>query len=288
MAGLIEKGGGGSVQEVPVDSLIFSTFQPRTQFDDEALQELAASIKEHGVLQPIVVRRVGAGYEVIAGERRVRACKLAGVSKVPAVVREVGDEETAVLALVENLQRSDLSAIEEATGYQRLMEQFGWSQQEVAQKVGRSQSSVANKLRLLRLPQKVREGIAAGVIGERHARALLKLASEAEQVRLFELAAAERWTVERLEAEVERVAGGDELARWKNERREGTGGLRGARKIRVVRDIRIFLNSFRQIFRELKKSGVSAVLEEKEEDGCIEVLVRIELGQGSKARSVQG
>lgn len=282
VAGLLDRGGDLVVQEIPVDALVFNSYQPRQEFDEEELRELAASIREHGVLQPIVVRRVGSGFEVVAGERRVRACKLAGVSKVPAVVKDVGDEESAVLALVENVQRSGLSAVEEALGYQRLIEQFGWSQQQVAEMVGRSQSAVANKLRLLKLPAEIREGIMRGLVTERHARALLRLPSDQEQLEVYRDSVRFGWTVEKLEAEVERRIG---------ERRGSSRGRQGKkRRFAVVRDVRIFLNSFRQIVRELKRVGIEAVVSERQEEGIYEICVRICLpeGQKGKAGSVQG
>ncbi|MGB9868003.1 MAG: ParB/RepB/Spo0J family partition protein [Bacillota bacterium] len=279
VAGALVKG-GMVIEEVPVDAVVFNSYQPRQEFDEAELLELAASIKKHGVLQPIVVRRVGAGFEVVAGERRVRACKLAGVSRVPAVVKDVGDEESAVLALVENVQRAGLSAVEEALGYQRLIEQFGWSQQEVAQMVGRSQSAVANKLRLLKLPGEIREGIIRGVVTERHARALLRLPSEEVQLEVFRESVRSNWTVERLEAEVERRIG--EAGKLEGGRRK--------KRIGIVRDVRIFLNSFRQVVRDLRRAGVEASVTERQEEGVYEICVRIALpeGQRGKAGSVQG
>jgi ParB family chromosome partitioning protein len=165
---------------VNVDRIVPNPFQPRRVFDAEKIAELAASIREHGVIQPLVVRLNGTGgYELVAGERRLRAAKQAGLTEVPVVIREAADDAMLALALIENLQREDLNAIEEAEGYKRLQEDFGLSQEEIADKVGKSRPAVANALRLLNLPKQVRDDIAAGRLAAGQARALLALASEA-------------------------------------------------------------------------------------------------------------
>lgn len=165
---------------VDIDRIVPNPFQPRRVFDAEKIAELAASIREHGVIQPLIVRRSASGdYELVAGERRLRAAKLAGLQQVPVVVREAEDEAALALALIENLQREDLNAIEEAEGYKRLQEDFGLSQEGIADKVGKSRPAVANSLRLLNLPKQVRDDVAAGRLAAGQARALLALASEA-------------------------------------------------------------------------------------------------------------
>ena len=161
---------------IPVDRIVGNPHQPRNRFDDEETAELAASIALHGVLQPIVVRAAADGdYELIAGERRLRAARIAGLSHIPAVVRESADGETLELALVENVQRADLNAIEEATAYRELIDRFGLSHEEVARKVGKSRVAVSNALRLLDLAPETREAIADGRISEGHGRALAAL-----------------------------------------------------------------------------------------------------------------
>lgn len=148
--------------------------QPRRSFDEEALQELAQSISEHGVLQPILVRpQIYGGYQIVAGERRYRASRLAGLTEIPAIIKELSDSETMQIALIENLQRSDLSTLEEAKGYQILMDEYGFSQEEVARTVGKSRSAVANTLRLLGLPDEIKEMLDEGRLSAGHARALL-------------------------------------------------------------------------------------------------------------------
>jgi ParB family chromosome partitioning protein len=160
---------------VPVDRIHPSRLQPRRGFDTAAMEDLARSIREQGLLQPILVRRTGADYELIAGERRWRAAKAAGLFEVPVVLREASDGESLEIALVENLQREDLDPVEEAEAYRRLQEEFGWSQERIAERVGKSRPAIANALRLLSLPGEVQEEISAGRLGAGHARALLAL-----------------------------------------------------------------------------------------------------------------
>lgn len=164
--------------EVEIDRIIPSPFQPRRTFDDAKLQELAMSIRNQGIIQPLVVRPKGERFELIAGERRWRAAMKAGLSKVPVVVREASDHDALQLALIENLQREDLNPIEEANGYRRLQEEFQWSQEEMAEKVGKSRPAVANAMRLLSLPAEVQQEIASGNLPAGQARALLGLQSE--------------------------------------------------------------------------------------------------------------
>lgn len=161
--------------EIPVDEIAPNPRQPRTVFDEDALAELVHSIREIGLLQPVVVRRVGNGYELIAGERRLRACREAGLPLIPAIVRQTDDDDLLRDALLENLHRADLNALEEAAAYQQLLEDFGCTQEELARRIGRSRPQVTNTLRLLRLPTDVQRRVAAGVLSAGHARALLSL-----------------------------------------------------------------------------------------------------------------
>lgn len=164
--------------EVAVDRITPSPFQPRRTFDEAKLEELAGSIRNQGIIQPLVVRRKDDGYELIAGERRWRASMKAGLSRVPVVIREASDHEALQLALVENLQREDLNPIEEASGYRRLQEEFHWSQEEMADRVGKSRPAIANSMRLLSLPTEVQQEVAAGNLPAGQARALLGLHTE--------------------------------------------------------------------------------------------------------------
>jgi ParB family transcriptional regulator, chromosome partitioning protein len=168
--------------EIDCDLLRPNKFQPRTHMDDERIEELSKSIRANGIIQPIVVRKVDTGYEIIAGERRWRAAQRAGLLKVPVVVRDVPEDRLLAIALIENIQREDLNPIEEAHAYRRLADEFHLTQEQIADAVGKDRSSIANFLRLLRLPQEVRSNLASGALSMGHARALLALADEATQL----------------------------------------------------------------------------------------------------------
>jgi ParB family chromosome partitioning protein len=172
-----------SVQEIPLADLERNPFQPRKHFNEAALEELASTIREHGILTPVVVRRVADGFQIIAGERRIRAARLAGLTHVPTIVREASDAQALQMALVENLQREDLNPLEAAEAYQKLVADFGLTQEELAGRLGRDRSSVANSLRLLRLPKRIREDVAEGTLSEGHARALLGLEKTVDQLK---------------------------------------------------------------------------------------------------------
>lgn len=176
--------GEAPVRHVEVERIRPNPYQPRREFEGPALEELERSLREHGLLQPLVVRPAEDGWQLVAGERRWRAARRIGWSQVPAIVRELSDEQMLLLALVENLQRESLSAIEEAVGYQRLIDGFGLTQQEVAERVGRDRSTVSNSLRLLTLPDSVRELLAEGRLTAGHARAILMAGDAARQVTL--------------------------------------------------------------------------------------------------------
>ena len=173
----------GGIDEIDVDLIVPNPHQPRTSFDEQALDELVGSMKEHGVLQPLLVSTSNTEgvYQLIAGERRLRAAKLAGLTRVPVIVKEAATRELLELALVENLQREDLNALEEAGAYQRLAGEFGITQDEIAHRVGRSRTAVANTMRLLALSDEIKQSLAAGAITEGHGRALLAIEDEAER-----------------------------------------------------------------------------------------------------------
>ena len=190
----------GALREIAVAAISANPFQPRRSFDDTALAELTSSIEASGLLQPIVVRPVGSRYEIIAGERRWRAVQRLGWSKVPAVVRDLDDRTTLTLALIENLQRDDLTALDEAIGYQRLMGEFDVAQAEVARLVGKDRSTIANTLRLLKLPAEVQELLQLRKISEGHGRALLALDDPTEMRRLAREIVTHGWSVREVEA----------------------------------------------------------------------------------------
>jgi ParB family transcriptional regulator, chromosome partitioning protein len=184
-----------SLVEVPIDQIEVNPNQPRKVFDFTALDELAASIKSSGVIQPIIVRRFGGAYQLIAGERRWRAARQAGLDRIPAIVREATDAQSIELALVENLLREDLNPIEAAQAYQKLLAEFSWTQEELAQRIGKDRTSIANCLRLLRLPEEIQADLRSGRLTMGHARALLALTSVAEQLRLRDEILAHEWSV---------------------------------------------------------------------------------------------
>jgi ParB family transcriptional regulator, chromosome partitioning protein len=192
------------VQELAIDTIVANPRQPRKSFDNSALQDLSASLKRSGVLQPVVVRRHGQQFQIVVGERRWRAAQMAGLTHIPAVVREVTDAETLELALVENLLREDLNPMEEAEAYERLLTEFSWTQEELGQRVGKDRSSVANCLRLLKLPELIQADLRAGRLTMGHARALLSLPSTADQLKLREQILAHSWSVRATEEGVQR------------------------------------------------------------------------------------
>jgi ParB family chromosome partitioning protein len=196
--------GAGRLRDLPIESLTPNPFQPRKTFTPEALEELAASIRTSGVLQPLVVRQRGDRHEILVGERRWRAAQQAGLSHVPAVVREATDAEALELALVENLLREDLNPLEQADAYQRLLAEFGWTQDDLAGRIGKDRSSIANALRLRRLPDIIQDDLRAGRLTMGHARALLGLPTPAAQLRLRERILAQEWSVRATEADVRR------------------------------------------------------------------------------------
>lgn len=201
-----EEGGNGSAMEIPVEKIVPNPHQPRLHFDEAKLEELAQSIKEHGILQPLIVSREGDRYELIAGERRFQAAKRIGLSKVPVIVRSVTEQEKLELAIIENIQRHNLNPIEEAKAYLRLLDEFGMQQEAVAKKMGKSRSGVANTLRLLHLPVEIQRAVAEGKISEGHAKALLAIENPEKQRAVFDLIIKEELTVRETEMKVRSIS----------------------------------------------------------------------------------
>jgi ParB family chromosome partitioning protein len=246
------------IRRVPLSLVLPSAEQPRRRFAEDSIARLAESIERDGLLSPPVMRPCAAGYELIAGERRLRALKRLGALSVDALVVEATDDEAAVLALVENIQREALHYLDEAAACHRLISVHGLTQREVAARLGRSQSAVANLVRLLALPEPVREALRASALGERHARALLRLPGEREQRAMLDRAAGEGMSVRALEAAIER-------------------SVRAAPKpLRIhCRDQRMFVNALLSTVRSLNRAGVRAVSRVLEKPDSVEVIVTL-------------
>lgn len=196
---MIEEKDEKNIQEIDIDEIKPNERQPRKAFDEEKIKELASSIKEHGIIQPVILRKIKSGYELVAGERRWRAARLAGVKKIPAVVKDLTDAEVMQIALIENLQREDLTPLEEAMAYKRLMEEFGMTQEELASRIGKSRSQIANMVRLLSLEEEIQVMINQGKITAGHARALLAVEDSKERIKIAKKIAEEKISVRETE-----------------------------------------------------------------------------------------
>ncbi|SDW76914.1 Effector of nucleoid occlusion Noc [Marinococcus luteus] len=250
------------VKMIPIHQIMANPFQPRTIFSDEKLSELAQSLQTHGLLQPITVRKQSGGYEIIAGERRWRASQKLGWKEIPALVKEFNDTQTASIALIENLQREALTALEEAAAYARLLEMNQLTQASLAQRLGKSQSTIANKLRLLHLSEYVQEKLSEKEITERHARALLKLPEAERQDRIVDEAIEKDWNVKQTE---------DKIAALLDPKPKKTKQP----KKHVSRDTRIALNTIRESIDMVTKSGMTIDTDEEDYDGYYQVTIRI-------------
>lgn len=256
------------VLQVPVESVRPNPYQPRRVFDQMALTDLANSIGEYGVMQPISVRRLKEdSYELIAGERRLRASKMVGLSQIPALIIEVVDEDSAILALIENLQRENLNYFEEAEGYIHLIQDYNITQEMVAKKVGKSQSTIANKIRLLKLSSNVRKLIGEHQLTERHARALLKLPSEELQVKIIKVVVERNLNVARTEELIKRTL--EDILDASTPKKE-------KRKIkRFIKDIRLFTNTVEKAVDVMKDSGVDVDYKVDKQDEFYEIKIKI-------------
>lgn len=253
---------GSEVIEIDLININANPFQPRKTFSDEGLAELAASIREFGVIQPLIVRRTEAGYELIAGERRLRASVLAGRASAPCIVRQSDDKEMAEIAMIENLQREDLHFFEEAAGYENLLSQFALTQEELAERVGKSQSTIANKLRLLKLSSQVREIVLRGELSERHARALLKIEQDEEQLTVIRTVVENKLTVKETEALI------FNMEESKTENAEP--GKRRA-MLRIIKDVRIFINTMHELVAQMKKTGLAVRVNQEQDEDTITI-----------------
>ena len=255
------------VIKISIEKITPNRYQPRTVFDDEKIEELSRTIHTHGVIQPIVVRPFGEQYEIIAGERRYRAIKKLGWAEVPAIVRNLNDKETASIALIENLQREELTAIEEALAYQQLLELHSLTQEALAQRLGKGQSTVANKLRLLKLPQFVQTAILNRELTERHARALIAIKDEQLQQQLVQAVKEYDWNVRQLEDQIQMILQPEEEI----EKPKKDKPLRKA----ISKDVRIALNTIKQSLSMVSKSGITVKTEEEDTEDYYQITVKI-------------
>ena len=254
---------GGRVVFLPLSSIRPNPAQPRTIFDAQGLQELAASIRQYGVLQPLTVRKKAGFFELVAGERRLRAAGLAGLCEVPCLLVSVDDQDAGLLALVENLQRRDLDYLEQAEGLQRLMQEYHLTQEQAARRLGKSQPAIANKLRLLRLPDSVRRFLQENGLTERHARALLRLGTEEQQLAAAQVFCRRRMNVAAAEAYIE-----DLLHRQQVTPPKG-------RTTYIIKDVRLFLNSVDRGLHLMRQAGVNADWGRQDTDEEILLTIRI-------------
>ncbi|NLU53009.1 MAG: nucleoid occlusion protein [Clostridiaceae bacterium] len=253
---------------IPIDQIRPNPYQPRRKFDPASLDELCQSIQQYGVIQPINVRKISnTHYELVAGERRLRATAMSGKKEIPAIVVDVGEDDSALMALIENLQREDLGYMEEAEGYRNLIKEHGLTQEELAQKIGKSQSTIANKIRLLRLSPMVKKILADNGLTERHARALLKLDDEQLQLKVLQKVVDKGLNVRKTEELVQRVI--DKYCN-PNKPEEKKGSI-----TKSIKDIRIFVNTIRQAIDTMKKSGVNARAAQIDRGEYLEFIVRI-------------
>ncbi|WP_139492499.1 nucleoid occlusion protein [Brevibacillus dissolubilis] len=272
--GLSDKAENEEIRQIPVDEIVPNPYQPRTVFDDEKIDELCQTIRTHGIIQPIVVRVRNEKYEIIAGERRWRATKKLGLEKIPAIVKEFNDAQTASIALIENLQREGLTAIEEAHAYQRLIELHNLTQESLAQRLGKGQSTIANKLRLLNLPQPVQEALLSRAVTERHARALIPLKEEEIQLRVLQEIIERDLNVKQTEMRVKQLLEAtqepkqeEKKPRWKA----------------FSRDARIAINTVRQSIDMVLQTGLPLETDEEDHDEFYQFTIRIPKNQKPQA-----
>lgn len=249
--------------DIPIEMVSANPDQPRKVFEEKELLELCDSIREFGVIQPIIVKRDQKGlYIIIAGERRLKAAAMAGLKKIPAIVREADDKDSALLALVENVQRENLSYIEEAAAYKRLMEDYGLTQTEISKRVGKQQSTISNKIRILALPEDIRQVLAENQLTERHARALLKIGDEAVRKQILTRIVEHNLNVKQTEKLIE-----DVLKKQEEEKRKGE-------KLRFI-NYRIYLNTLKKAFSSISEIEKNARFYQEDKGEFLEVRILI-------------
>jgi len=284
------------VMEIPIEKIIPNPYQPRKEFFQESLKELSASIESYGIIQPISVRKIGKEkYELVAGERRLKAAKLANLLTVPAIIQDqLDDKGSAVLAVIENLQREDLNFIEEARGYQHLLTDHGFTQKELAKKIGKNQSTIANKIRILRLDPEILRTIVEKGLTERHGRALLKLPDEELRRMTLEQIVKEDFTVKRTEELVQGIL--QEIQQDRSEDQEETKDEQSVEqdqtnestntpeetkekkshtRVKAYMNYKIYLNTIKEAYRAIREKQEGAEIREEDKGEFIEVTLRI-------------
>lgn len=255
--------------ELPIQSILPNPNQPRLTFDEESIAELAQSISQVGLIQPLVVRKSGGGYELVAGERRLRACKSLGMATVTCIVEEtLREESSAMMALIENLQREDLHYMEEAQSYYALLNNYNLTQEALAERLGRSQSSIANKLRLLRLTDTVKDALQQANLSERHARAILKIKEEDAQLAVIKRVTDKSLSVKDTERLVEKT-----LDKMYDDKRPGAAPR--PMIIRQVRDYRLFMNTVNSAIEALRESGMNVDVDQDDLPNGVDIHIHV-------------
>lgn len=261
-----DKNNNNKIETVDVDKIISNPYQPRTDFDKESLKDLAESIDNFGIIQPLTIRSQGEEYELIAGERRLKAAKLAGLDEVPVIIKDFDNQETAEIALVENLQRKDLDFLEEAHAYEQLLDEFDLTQGELAKRIGKSQSTIANKLRILKLDIDIQRKIKNPQVSERHARILLKIKDKKKQNEIVNKIIDEKLTVRKTEKIVKKFLKGK-----KNQKN----------KVKTAyKNLRPFTNSLNKTINEMKKAGLEVEVSKNKNEDYIEYNIKLPRKRG--------
>lgn len=253
------------VIEICVDEIIPNKNQPRKNFNQMALKELSVSIETYGIIQPIVVRKIDDKlYELISGERRLKATKLSGKKEIPAIIMSVEDDTSAAMALIENLQREDLNFLEEAEAYNRIIKNFNLTQSELATKIGKTQSTIANKMRILKLPENVKHIVVENKLSERHARALLKIDDEEILLQVLDKIIKKNMNVSSTEKLIKSIY--EDLKKDK---------IKNRKNVRNFINYRIYVNTIKNAYNEILKTGINAEFEQSNNDEFIEIKVKI-------------
>nr|MBO2494827.1 nucleoid occlusion protein [Clostridia bacterium] len=257
------------VQQIPIDKVRPNPYQPRKEFSKQGLEELSESIKQYGVLQPITVRKIGSdGYELIAGERRLRACQMIGMKYIPAIVLNISESDSAIVAMIENLQRENLHYLDEAMGYACLIHDHGFTQEELARKIGKNQSTIANKMRLLKLPDNIKKMLLEHNLTERHARALLRLPDDDLKLKVLQQVISKKYNVKETEMLVEKVLKklqSDKVKEIKHKRVKSA----------CNKDMRIFINTIKRAVSLIKEYGLNPQMTQIDNEDSVEIIVKI-------------